>query len=157
MEKTSDRELIKLRPALDEVPVYVRAGAIIPRQSLVQNTGETPNGPLELRVYPGPDCKGSLYQDDGHSLDYEKGSFLRVNYSCQVGTDAIKILSAIEKDGYKPWWSVAEISIFGIAHAPKSVRVGDATIHEWHFDSAQHAVVFVLPEAKNNWTAELIL
>jgi hypothetical protein len=37
------------------------------------------------------------------------------------------------------------------------VRVGDATIHEWRFDSAQHAVVFTLPEAKNSWTAELIL
>ena len=156
-EKSSDKELKKMKPALDEVPAFVRAGAIVPRQPLVQHTGETPNGPLELRVYPGPDCKGSLYQDDGHTLAYEKGEFLRVNYSCQVGADAIRIVSTIEKDGYKPWWSAAEITVFGISKAPKSVRVGDATIHEWRFDSAQHAVVFTLPEAKNSWTAELIL
>jgi alpha-glucosidase len=155
-EKSSDRELKKLKPALDQVPVYVRAGAIVPRQPLVQNTGETPKGPLELRVYPGPDCKGSLYEDDGHSLNYDKGEFLRVHYSCQVGANAIKIVSAIENDGYKPWWNAAEITVFGMDKAPKELHVGDATIHEWRYDTAQHAAVFTVPEAKNNWTVELV-
>jgi alpha-glucosidase len=155
-EKSTDRELKKLKPALDEVPVYVRAGAIVPRQPLVQNTGETPKGPLELRVYPGPDCKGSLYQDDGHTLNYEKGDFFRVNYSCQVGADAIKVFSAIEKDAYKPWWNTAEITVYGVDKAPKSVRVGDATMHEWRLDTMQHAVVFTVPQANSNWTAELV-
>jgi alpha-glucosidase len=155
-EKSSDRELKKLNPGLDQVPVYVRAGAIVPRQPLVQNTGETPKGPLELRVYPGPDCKGALYQDDGHSLDYEKGSFLRVNYSCQVGANAIKIVSAVGTDGYKPWWNSSELTVFGMDKAPREVRVGDSTIHEWRFDTTQHAVIFTVPEAKNNWTVEIV-
>ena len=137
------------------MPVYVRAGAIIPRQPLVQNTGETPHGPLELRVYPGPDCQGSLYEDDGHSLNYQKGEFLRVNYSCQLGQEAVKISSSIEKNGYKPWWSSAEVSVYGMDKAPQAVRVGDTTIHEWRFDSMQHAVIFLVPEARNNWTAEI--
>jgi alpha-glucosidase len=155
-EKSSDRELKKLNPALDQVPVYVRAGAIIPRQPLVQNTGEIPKGPLEIRVYPGPDCKGSLYQDDGHSLNYQKGEFLRVNYSCQMGAEAIKMSSAIEKDGYKPWWNSAELSVFGFDNVPKAIRVGDTTINEWHFDDAQHAVVFLVPGGKSNWTVEIV-
>jgi alpha-glucosidase len=155
-EKSSDRELKKLNPALDQVPVYVRAGAIVPRQPLVQNTGEIPKGPLGLSVYPGPDCKGTLYEDDGHSLDYEKGSFLRVNYSCQVGANAIKIVSAVEKDGYKPWWNTSELTVFGMDKAPREVRVGDSTIHEWRFDTLQHAVIFTVPEAKNNWTVEIV-
>jgi alpha-glucosidase len=155
-EKTSDRELIKMNPALDEVPVYARAGAIVPRQPLVQNTGETPNGQLELRVYPGADCKGSLYQDDGHSFNFEKGEFLRVNYSCQVAAAGIKIISAVETDGYKPWWNSAQIMVYGLDKAPQSVRVGDTMIRDWHYDSPQRAAVFTLPDAKSNWTAELI-
>lgn len=154
--KSSDRELIKMHPALDEVPVYVRAGAIVPRESLVQHTGETPGGPLELRVYPGPDCHGSLYQDDGHSLDFQKGEFLRVSYSCQVAASAIKITSLIDKDGYKPWWSSAELTVYGLDKAPQSIRVGDTTIHEWHYDASQRSAVFTLPDARRNWTAELI-
>jgi alpha-glucosidase len=154
-EKTTDRELKKLNPALDQVPVYVRAGAIIPRQPLVQNTGETPHGPLELSVYPGLDCQGSLYEDDGHSLNYQKGELLRVNYSCQLGQEAVKVSSSIEKNGYKPWWNSAEVSVYGMDKAPQAVRVGDTTIHEWRFDSKQHAVIFLVPEARNNWTAEI--
>jgi len=146
-----------LHPALDEVPVYVKASSIVPRQALVQSTGETPAGPLELRVYPGPDCKGALYQDDGHSLNFQKDEFLRVSYSCQTGASAIKVISTIEKDGYKPWWSTAEIIVYGLEKAPKSLRIGDAAIHEWRFDPQQHAVIFSVPDAKSNWTAELVL
>jgi alpha-glucosidase len=155
-ERTSDREVIKLNPALDQIPVYVRAGAIVPRQPLVQNTSESPNGPLELRVYPGGDCQGSLYEDDGHTLNFEKGEFLRVNYSCQVGEAGLKIVSAMDKDGYKPWWTAAQVTVYGLDKAPKSIRVGEAAIRDWHYDAAQRAAVFALPEAKANWTVELI-
>jgi alpha-glucosidase len=155
-EKTSERELIKLHPALDRLPVYVRAGAIVPLQPLIQSTSETPAGPLELRVYPGPNCMGSLYEDDGHSLNFEKGEFLRVNYSCQVADAGIKIVSVIDKDAFKPWWNAAEVTVYGLDKAPQAIRVGEAAIHEWHYDARQHDVVFTLPEAKSNWTAELL-
>jgi alpha-glucosidase len=139
------------------VPVYARAGSIVPRQQLVQSTSETPKGPLELRVYPGgQDCKGSLYQDDGHSFNYEKGEFLRVNYSCQVATAGIKIISAVEKDGYKSWWSAAEVIVYGFDKAPQTVRVDDAMIRDWHYDPIQRAAVFTINDAKRNWIAELI-
>jgi alpha-glucosidase len=155
-EKTSDREIIKLNPALDQLPVYARAGAIVPRQPLVQNTSETPNGPLELRVYPGPNCRGSLYQDDGHSLNFQKGEFLRVNYSCQLGEAGVKITSAIDKDGYKSWWTAAQITVYGLDKAPQSIRIGETAVRDWHYDSAQRSAVFTLPDAKSNWTVELI-
>jgi len=58
-----------------------------------------------------------------------------------------------EKDGYKPWWNVVEITVFGMDKAPKEVRVGDATLHEWRYDAAQHAVVFTVPEAKEQLDA----
>src|SRR5262249_7257564 len=60
-----------LNPALDVLPVFVRAGAVIPEQPVVQNSGEVPQGPLQVSVYPGPNCSGSLYQDDGNTLAYQ--------------------------------------------------------------------------------------
>jgi len=128
----------------------------VPRQPLVQNTSESPKGPLELRVYPGGDCQGSLYEDDGHTRNFEKGEFLRANYSCQVGEAGLKIVSTIDKDGYKPWWTAAQVTVYGLDKAPKSIRVGEAAIHDWHYDAGQRAVVFTLPEAKANWAVELI-
>ncbi|HEX3821166.1 MAG TPA: TIM-barrel domain-containing protein, partial [Candidatus Sulfotelmatobacter sp.] len=72
-----------IHPPLDTLPVYVRAGSILPFQPLIQNTDETPNGPLELDVYPGPDCNGSLYLDDGHTFGYQHGEFLRQSFTCE--------------------------------------------------------------------------
>ena len=57
------------KPKLDSVPVFVRAGTILPRQPLVQSTAQKPRGPLQLDVYPGEDCRGDLYLDDGTSVN----------------------------------------------------------------------------------------
>jgi alpha-glucosidase len=149
------KEKIQLHPKLDEMPLYVRAGAILPMQPLVQHTGEIPDGPLQLRVYPGEDCKGALYQDDGHTFAYQKGEFLRIEYTCSVSSASVTIRSTIEKNAYKPWWSSAELTMYGAAAAPKEVRVGDQVIRDWRFDSSKHTVTLTVPAAVRNWTVQL--
>jgi alpha-glucosidase len=149
-------EKISLRPALDETPLYVRAGAVLPMQPVVQSTNDTPDGPLELRVYPGEDCHGSLYQDDGHSFAYQKGEFLLVNYTCQVAPDSITVSSSVEKDAYRPWWNSAQLTVYGVDARPKEVRVGERTIQNSRFDSQAHCVTFVLPDARKAWTARVV-
>jgi len=158
--KLSSKEKFTLRPRLDEMPLYVRAGAIVPMQPLVQYTGEKPNGALELRVYlpastAGNDCRGALYQDDGHTFAYQKGEILRVNYSCQVSNGSAMVSSTIEKNAFQPWWKSAEITVFGMADAPKEVRIGDNVIREWHYDSGSHAVTLIVPDAAKNWSIRL--
>ncbi len=68
-------------PQLDKLPVFVRAGTILPRQPIVQSTAETPRGPLSLDVYPGPDCRGELFFDDGTSIG---GANLRQQITCSA-------------------------------------------------------------------------
>jgi alpha-glucosidase len=155
-QRLSSKNKITLHPALDEMPLYVRAGAIIPTQAVVQNTGEKPAGPLELRVYAGESCRGSLYQDDGHSFAYQRGELLRVNYSCQVSPASITITSATEKNSFQPWWNTAEITVYGANTQPKELRLGDRATHEWRYDAAGHSVVFTVPNAAQNWTAQLM-
>jgi alpha-D-xyloside xylohydrolase len=58
---------------LERIPVYVRAGSILPLGPDEEYAGEKVNGPIELRVYPGADGAFDLYQDEGDSYDYEKG------------------------------------------------------------------------------------
>ncbi|HEV2195386.1 MAG TPA: TIM-barrel domain-containing protein [Candidatus Acidoferrum sp.] len=144
-------EKIQLHPLLNEMPLYVRAGAIVPMQPVVQYTGEIPDGPLQLHVYPGDDCKGSLYEDDGHTLAYQKGEVLRVNYSCSASSSSIAITSTVEKNAYKPWWNSTVLTVYGAAAAPKEVRIGDRAIQDWHFDSQAHTVTLTVPEAVKNW------
>jgi alpha-glucosidase len=156
-EKRTGKDKIDLHPRLDEVPLYVRAGAIVPMQPLVQYTGEKPDGPLQLRVYlptstAGNNCRGSLYLDDGHTYAYQKGEFLRVNYSCEVSTAFVRVVSTVEKSAYLPWWKSAELTLVGAASLPKEVRVGDQVIHEWRYDSQIHSVTLTVPDALPNWS-----
>jgi len=148
-------EKIQLRPRLDEMPLYVRAGTILPMQSVVQNTGETPDGPLQLHVYPGEDCRGSLYEDDGHTFAYQKDEVLRVNYSCATSASAVSVTSSIEKDAYKPWWNSTALTVYGATTAPKEVRVGDRVVQDWHFDSQAHTITLTVPDSLKNWSVRV--
>ncbi|MEO8750957.1 MAG: DUF5110 domain-containing protein, partial [Allobranchiibius sp.] len=60
---------------LDRIPVFVRAGTILPLGPQVQHTEEDPWGPLELRIYPGADASFDLYEDAGDGYGYEVGEF----------------------------------------------------------------------------------
>jgi alpha-glucosidase len=153
--KHAYKEKIQLHPRLDEMPLYVRAGAILPMQPVIQHTGETPNGPLQLRVYPGNDCTGSVYQDDGHSFAYQKGEILRVSYSCTVSAASVTITSSIEKIAYKPWWNSSALTVYGAAAAPKEVRVNGQVILDWRFDRQAHTVALTVPDAVKNWSVRL--
>jgi alpha-glucosidase len=155
-QRLSSKNKITLHPALEEMPLYVRAGAIIPAQAVVQSTGEKPAGPLELRVYAGENCRGSLYQDDGHSFAYQRGELLRVNYSCQASSASITITSETEKNSFQPWWNTVEVTVYGANTQPKELRLGSRATYEWRYDAAGHSVVFTVPNAVQNWTAQLI-
>jgi alpha-glucosidase len=97
-------QTIRVTPALDRLPVFVRAGAILPSQPLVQSTSQTPQGPLTLDVYPGDGCHGAIYVDDGHSMAYAQQGYLRQQVHC-VQTDAGMDLEFDAREGrYPPWW-----------------------------------------------------
>src|SRR5579872_5815326 len=63
---------------LETMPLYVRAGAILPRGPVKQHTGEAPTGLLSISIYPGQDGSFLLYEDDGKSFDYRKGEWMGI-------------------------------------------------------------------------------
>ena len=58
---------------LDIVPLYVRAGAILPMGPALQYATEQPDAPYEIRIYSGADGNFTLYEDDNETYAYEKG------------------------------------------------------------------------------------
>jgi len=124
----------------------VRAGAIIPQQPLVQHTGEMPNGPLELRVYPGPDCAGSLYLDDGRTFAYTRGEYRRISYTCQVTKDSVRVKIAGPEGTFPPWWHSVQLEVFGAERAPREVLIGRTVVKDWKHDAAARKLVITLAE-----------
>jgi len=105
--------VVKETPRLDTLPVFVRAGAILPRQQLVQSTASTPDGPLQLDIYPGEDCHGQLYADDGHSMAYRKQGYLRQTIRCTVTADGVQVDFAAREGRFTPWWTQLALTIHG--------------------------------------------
>ncbi len=62
---------------LDTMPLYVRAGSILPIGPDIQHTSEGSDHPVELYIYPGRDGHFTLYEDEGDNYNYERGSFAR--------------------------------------------------------------------------------
>lgn len=67
------REITREAP-VDIIPLYVKAGSIIPVGPSVQFAAEKPWDDLQLRIYPGADGEFTLYEDEGDNYNYEKGS-----------------------------------------------------------------------------------
>ena len=111
--KQPDKPLM-ITPVVEDLPVYVRGGTILPIAPLVQSTNEIPMGPLTLRIYSGPNCSGDLYQDDGKSFAFRTGAYLRLHFTCQVnreGTLAVHIDA--QQGSFVPWWKEVRIEAFG--------------------------------------------
>ncbi len=108
---------MRIQRSLDTLPVFVRAGAIIPEQPLVQSTDEKPQGPLTLRVYPptgfNKDCKGSLYLDDGVSYEFQNGQFLREVFTCRLSAEGIIVTVAAPEGNFTQWWRLLSIEVYG--------------------------------------------
>ena len=73
------------------LPLFVRAGAIVPFGPVVQYAGEHPADPIELRVYRGAGTKFTLYEDEGDNYNYEKGAFAMIPFEWNEATQTLAI------------------------------------------------------------------
>lgn len=70
---SGDRRIDASAP-LDRIPLYVKAGSIIPMGPEVEYARQKPDAPIELRVYTGAEAHFDLYEDQGDTYNYEKGA-----------------------------------------------------------------------------------
>ena len=63
---------------LQTIPLYVRAGAMIPLGPIKQYTSESSDAPLALQIYPGSDGNFFLYEDDGSTFDFRRGEWMAI-------------------------------------------------------------------------------
>jgi len=137
----------KVHPKLDTMPVYVRGGSVLPMQPLIQNTEETPRGPLELRVYPGADCGGTIYLDDGHTFAYQHGQYLRQNLSCDADAKSVRLKFHAREGSYAPWWKFVEVVVYDWPSARAEAKVSGSTYPlKTTYDLKQHALHVTLAD-----------
>ncbi|MFZ0826156.1 MAG: TIM-barrel domain-containing protein [Verrucomicrobiia bacterium] len=93
---TAGGQTIDAAAPYDSMPLFVRAGSIIPSGPDLQYTSEKPADPITLYVYAGADGAFTLYEDDGLSYGYEKGAFACIPIRWD---DATKTLTLGKRQG----------------------------------------------------------
>ncbi|HJV77454.1 MAG TPA: TIM-barrel domain-containing protein [Paludibacter sp.] len=73
-------QTIKTDAPLDRIPLFVKAGSIIPMGKIIQYAGEKSADTLEIRVYKGANARFDLYEDEGDNYNYEKGKYATISF-----------------------------------------------------------------------------
>lgn len=115
---------------LERVPVFARAGAIIPRGPALQYTADTSASPrLSIDVYPGPDSYFTLYEDDGTSLAYQLGASKSTLLRHATGTNSSVL--TMQRFGSSLYVTPSRpvLAVFhGITTAPARVQINQTML-----------------------------
>jgi len=96
---------------LETLPLFVRAGSILPMGPAMEYSNQKPEDPIELRIYPGADADFTLYEDDGLTYDYEKGAYATIplhwddaRHTLTIGARQGNLPGMIEHRTFKIVW-----------------------------------------------------
>lgn len=81
---------------IDQIPVFVKAGSIVPVGPVVQYSDQNSNETLELRIYEGANGEFTFYEDEGDNYNYENGKFSTITF---VWNDDAKTLTTNDRAG----------------------------------------------------------
>jgi len=138
-EKFTGKQHIITRTPLDKLPVYVKAGAIIPMQPDMQYFGEKPIDPVTLDIYPAGNSSYKLYEDDGKTLNYQKGEFAQTEITCSENPQSVLIEVGTSEGRFQ----VAGRNYSLLVHLdkkPTSALVGIASFSDWKYNEQSKTV-----------------
>jgi len=115
----------------DRIPIFVKAGAIIPMAPVMNYVGEKPVDPLTLDIYPSGTSSFTLYEDDDTTYDYEKGVFALTTFVCVEAEDGIIIDIGPARGKYKDKLDKSYILKVNNVTPPDKVQMGTKAIKRY--------------------------
>ena len=143
--------------ALNEIPLYVKAGSIVPMQPEMKNSHAKPVDPLILNVFPGDSGLTRIYEDSGNSLGYKHGEYAQTTVrksTVDVGRQQIEVLPVSGKYPGMLLQRSHEIRLV-MSWPPDSVLCNgkvipyllDGTTNCWNYDGDKLTAIIHLPES----------
>ena len=131
-EKIEGGKRIEADAPLARLPLFVRAGSIIPMGPTMEWSTEKPADPIELRVYPGADGDFTFYEDENDNYDYVKGEHATIKLHWD---DATKTLTLGAREGNFPGMLQKHTFNVVVVGDGKGVGIGDGA-------AVAHAVAY---------------
>src|SRR5579863_8503781 len=87
-------QVVQAAAPVDRMPLFVRAGSIVPMGPVMEYATERPADTIELRIYPGADGEFMLYEDGNDGYQYERGQFAVIVFQWVDGTRELVVRGA---------------------------------------------------------------
>jgi alpha-glucosidase len=159
---------IEYAAAPDVMPLFVKAGAIVPMQPAMGYAGEKAADPLTFDVYPSGRSSAVLYEDDNASLDYQRGVFAITRVICDEAQASVAIRVAAPTGPFRVAPRAYEFRVH-LDRAPRAVRIDGASIRQaeapaagtpptaasWWFDAAARTLVIATDPARKMLAVQL--
>ena len=102
---------------LESIPIFVRGGAFVFSQPVVQHTGEMAGKPLEVQVFPAAASEAVIYEDDGETMAYAQGAAMRRRFSQSRTATTTTIDVAAPEGSFRPSARDLVVSVHGLTDA----------------------------------------
>jgi alpha-glucosidase len=132
---------VEVEAPLERLPLFVRAGSVVPAGAPMQYVGERPVDTLALHVYPG-DGESQLYEDDGHTWAFQDGDYRLSRFTLSTGgTPSSRLDLYRQTEGrYRSETRGFEVIIHGVGQLPGTVSADGQPIQQYERDPSGHAV-----------------
>ncbi len=124
---------IKADAPLDTLPIFARAGAIIPLWPPMQHIGGAPVEELRLRVFAGQG-EVTIYEDAGEGLTYQNGDYRWLYFTCRALPNGGLTIDWRRAGTYQPPYERVRVEVFGIKVEPGSVLLDGKAAPLWYFE-----------------------
>jgi alpha-glucosidase len=140
-ERHTGPKTIAAAAPLERIPVYCRAGKVLPTWPVMQHSDAQAVEKLILHVYPGNGTSW-LYEDDGHSLTYQSGAYRATRFECQRSESGGLTIAHEAQGAYVPPYSCWEWHIHGLTSRPQRILADGQPVQNWTWDEARHSSRF---------------
>ena len=167
--RTQGPSTVTVDAPLDRVPIFVRGGAIIPMQQVVEYTGQAPINPLSFEIYPDGDSSREYYEDDGETFDYQKGEYLLERLKVATNDDGITVDVSSREGSYQPPARSLVLDVHAQRDHPARVEVNgeplaaagknqtaEGTSRGWGFDKDKNQVWVNVPDEGKALTVRIL-
>lgn len=138
-ERFSGPAVAELRVPLERMPVFARAGGIVPRQPYMDSTRPGPLPLVELDVYAGANGSFSLYEDSGEGFAYRDGSFARTRVSWNEGRRRLTVGADRGRFPGRRTRRAYRLRIVGVTR-PRRVLIGGRAARRFGYDAGSQTL-----------------
>jgi alpha-glucosidase len=140
-ERLSGPACAEVEAPLERLPLFVRAGSVVPMAPPMQYVGERPVDRLTLHVYPG-DGESQLYEDDGRTWAFRDGEYRLTRFALSTNGSPLSRLDLCRQvEGrYKPEYQNFEVVIHGVDRLPRTALADGQPVDQYEMDVGGSAI-----------------